>query len=87
MKVTVYYEYLPQYEHKYWAKTTIDGSYMGACGHSWEEAKNRLLKNLGDLTMEKPPIPVEEEIELPLETFASLDPEVKTRALEAKHVS
>ena len=64
MKVTIEYEYLPQYEHKYWAKAIVLDAYHSSCGSSWAEARERLLARLKKLSEVPPSLPPAEEVEV-----------------------
>ena len=67
MKVTIWYEYLPQYEHKYFAKVKYDGGYICRCGSSWEAARMDMIDTLKILEEEaqmKAEVPPSEEVEL-----------------------
>lgn len=68
MKVRIWYEYLPQYEHKYWAKAKLfDNSYLCRCGDNWEDAKKDMmekLKELEEMALHTPEIPADEVVEL-----------------------
>jgi hypothetical protein len=47
MKVTIKYEFHPEYEHCYFAKAWIDSTYFSECSStSFEEAKGKLIKEL-----------------------------------------
>jgi hypothetical protein len=47
MKVTIKYEFLPEYEHTYFAKAWIGDRYFSECSSvSFDEAKQKLVKEL-----------------------------------------
>jgi hypothetical protein len=67
MKAIIKYEFLPEYNHCYFAKTWVDGKYFSECSDSsFEEAKDKLIKQLvrvAAIPPIVPPPPEEVEIE------------------------
>ena len=83
MKVTIRYEYIPQYENKYFAKVNYNGSYICKCGDSWEKARLEMiatLKRLEEEANDKVPVPPSEDVELNI-------PEEEVAVPEVSHVS
>jgi hypothetical protein len=63
MKVIINYEYLPEYNHRYFAKTWIDKAYFSECSDkSFEEAKDKLIKALIKFSNTPPVVPPMPEV-------------------------
>lgn len=63
MKIKIVYSIEDMAPH-YWATTTVNKTKIGACGTSFEDAKDRLLKKLLPLGEKKWKIPDDEEVDI-----------------------
>jgi hypothetical protein len=61
MKITITYEYQPNYPSPYFAATTINGNTIMGCGDTYGEAREKLIRKL---LREKQSPPAPEDIDL-----------------------
>jgi hypothetical protein len=69
MKFKITYEYNGNISPHYFAVTEVKGERITRCGHTWTEAKQRLLEDLSDLVRAAyhEQIPVPEWVEVPIQ--------------------